>query len=161
MKIVLLTVGKTDAGYWADALADYELRLRRYVPFEHIVVPDVRNARSMPEAQLREAEGVQLLKAIEEGDCCLLLDERGHEFTSTEFAACMEKRLQAQYRRLVFVVGGPYGFSEAVYQRANERIALSRMTFSHQMVRAIFIEQLYRAMTIIRGEKYHHGAVMD
>jgi len=157
MKVVLLTVGKTDAGYWADALADYASRLRHYAPFEILSLPDVRGARSLTEAQQRDAEGVMLLKALDEGDCCVLLDESGQEFTSPMFAAFIEKRLLTACKRLVFVIGGPFGFSEAVYKRAAERVALSRMTFSHQMARAVFAEQLYRAMTILKGERYHHS----
>jgi 23S rRNA (pseudouridine1915-N3)-methyltransferase len=156
MKITLLLVGKTDAGCWDDAFREYQERLRRYVPFETEVIHDVRKGRNLTEAQQKEREGECILNALQAGDCCVLLDEKGTEYTSVQFAAYVEKKMLAAPRRLVFVAGGPYGFSKAVYDAAAERISLSRMTFSHQMIRPFFAEQLYRAMTILRKEPYHH-----
>lgn len=156
MKVILLVVGKTDAGSWNQALEDYAGRLKHYIPFETEVIPDVKNAKNLTEAQQKEQEGGLILKSLQVGDYCVLLDERGKEFTSKQFAAYMDKKMQTVPKRLVFVIGGPYGFSEEVYDRASERMSLSKMTFSHQMIRPIFVEQLYRAMTILRGEPYHH-----
>ncbi len=156
MNIVLLTVGKTDASYWKDALAEYQRRLQHYIPFELQVLPDIKNTKNLTKAEQKNQEGVLIRKALQAGDWCVLLDEQGKEYTSMEFAAYLEKKIQIVSRRLVFVIGGPYGFSDEVYQMASERLSLSKMTFSHQMIRPIFVEQLYRAMTILRGEPYHH-----
>ncbi|MDR0572533.1 MAG: 23S rRNA (pseudouridine(1915)-N(3))-methyltransferase RlmH [Tannerella sp.] len=156
MKVVLLVVGKTDSGSWDRALDDYTGRLKHYIPFETEVIPDVKNVKNMTELQQKEQEGRLILKSLQGGDCCILLDERGKEYTSKQFASYIDKKMQAVPGRLVFVTGGPYGFSDDVYARASERLSLSKMTFSHQMIRPIFIEQLYRAMTILRGEPYHH-----
>jgi 23S rRNA (pseudouridine1915-N3)-methyltransferase len=157
MKVVLLVTGKTNVRWWNEALEDYTGRLRHYIPFEVEVIPDLKHVKNRTEAQQRTQEGVLILKYMQADDFCVLLDEHGREFTSGEFASYMERKMQAGIRRLVFVVGGAYGFSDEVYARAAERIAVSRMTFSHQMIRPLFAEQLYRAMTIIRGESYHHG----
>ena len=156
MKVVLLVVGKTDAGAWNDALAGYSERLKHYIPFETVVIQEMKNVKNGTETQLKEREGRLILKAIGGGDDCILLDERGKQFTSMQFASYMEHKMQSASKRVVFVIGGPYGFSDEVYRRSSEQISLSRMTFSHQMVRPIFVEQLYRAMTILRGEAYHH-----
>lgn len=156
MKVVLLVVGKTDAGSWNDALDDYAGRLKHYIPFETEVIPDVKHAKNRTESQQKEQEGLLILKSLQAGDYCVLLDERGREFSSRQFAAYMDKKMQVVPKRIVFVIGGPYGFSNDVYARASERLSLSKMTFSHQMIRPIFVEQLYRAMTILRGEPYHH-----
>ncbi|BAR49323.1 23S rRNA (pseudouridine(1915)-N(3))-methyltransferase RlmH [Tannerella forsythia] len=156
MNIVLLTVGKTEASYWKEALAEYQRRLQHYVPFELQVLPDIKNTKNLTMSQQKTQEGVLIRKALQAGDWCVLLDEQGKEYTSMEFAAYLEKKIQIVSRRLVFVIGGPYGFSDEVYQIASERLSLSKMTFSHQMIRPIFVEQLYRAMTILRGEPYHH-----
>ena len=156
MKVVLLVVGKTDSGSWNKALDDYIGRLKHYIPFESEVIPDIKNAKNLTESQQKEQEGLLILKFLQAGDCCVLLDERGKEFTSKQFALYIEKKIQTTPKRLVFVVGGPYGFSEDVYSKVIERISLSKMTYSHQMIRPIFAEQLYRAMTILRGEPYHH-----
>ncbi|MDR3193813.1 MAG: 23S rRNA (pseudouridine(1915)-N(3))-methyltransferase RlmH [Tannerella sp.] len=157
MKIVLLMTGKTEATHWKDALEEYRKRLVHYVPFEMEVVPELKNAKNSSEARQKEREGELILGALQTGDTCVLLDERGTEYTSVQFAAYLEKKMQTVSRRLVFVTGGAYGFSEAVYRAAQERISLSRMTFSHQMIRPLFAEQLYRAMTILRNEPYHHA----
>ena len=156
MKVVLLVVGKTDAGSWSKALDDYMGRLKYYIPFKIEVIPDLKKAKSITESQQKEQEGLLILKSLQAGDYCVLLDERGKEVTSKQFASFIDKKMQEVSRRLVFVIGGPYGFSEDVYTKAAECISLSKMTFSHQMIRPIFVEQLYRAMTIIRGEPYHH-----
>lgn len=156
MNIVLLTVGKTEASFWKEALAEYQRRLQHYVPFELQALPEVKNTKNLTKTEQKNQEGVLIRKALQAGDWCVLLDEQGKEYTSMEFAAYLEKKIQIVSRRLVFVIGGPYGFSDEVYQMASERLSLSKMTFSHQMIRPIFVEQLYRAMTILRGEPYHH-----
>lgn len=156
MNIVLLTVGKTEESYWKEALAEYQRRLQHYVPFELQALPEVKNTKNLTMSQQKMQEGVLIRKAMQAGDWFVLLDEQGKEYTSMQFAAYLEKKIQIVSRRLVFVIGGPYGFSDEVYQMASERLSLSKMTFSHQMIRPIFVEQLYRAMTILRGEPYHH-----
>ena len=156
MKIILLVVGKTDSGNWDKALDDYTGRLKHYIPFEADVIPDIKNAKNLTESQQKEQEGLMILKYLQAGDCCVLLDERGKEYSSKQFASYIDKKMQTVPKRLVFVIGGPYGFSDGVYAKVPERISLSKMTFSHQMIRPIFVEQLYRAMTILRGEPYHH-----
>ncbi|AEW19954.1 putative rRNA large subunit m3Psimethyltransferase RlmH [Tannerella forsythia KS16] len=156
MNIVLLTVGKTEASFWKEALAEYQRRLQHYVPFELQALPEVKNTKNLTMSQQKTQEGVLIRKAMQAGDWFVLLDEQGKEYTSMQFAAYLEKKIQIVSRRLVFVIGGPYGFSDEVYQMASERLSLSKMTFSHQMIRPIFVEQLYRAMTILRGEPYHH-----
>ena len=156
MKIGLIVIGKTDARYFVEAIEEYRGRLIHYIPFELEVIPDIKNAKNLSEAQQKEREGELILKALQPGDYLVLLDEHGKEFTSMQFAAYIEKKMHTVPKRLVFVVGGPYGFSEAVYRAASEKISLSKMTFSQQMIRLIFIEQLYRAMTILHGEPYHH-----
>lgn len=155
MKTVLILTGKTTDKDLAASINDYINRIAHYMPFEVIVVPELRQTKSLSEAQQKEREGELIMKMLNPTDTVILLDERGKEFRSVEFATWMEKQ-QQNSRRLVFVVGGPYGFSEAIYKIGKERIALSKMTFSHQMVRLIFVEQLYRACTILRGEPYHH-----
>ncbi len=156
MKVCLLVIGKTDASYMREAIAEYEKRLTRHVPYEMKVLPDVRNARSLTESLQKEREGEMLLEQFRSGDWVVLLDERGRQHTSVEFARYLEQKMLGGVKRLLFVVGGTYGFADKVYRRADDRISLSRMTFSHQMVRMIFIEQIYRAMTILKGEPYHH-----
>ena len=157
MKIQLILIGKTDTSYLMEGIKEYKNRLVHYIPFEMEVLPDIRNTRNLSETQQKEKEGEMILKALQAGDHVVLLDERGKEFTSLQFASYLEKKTLTVAKRLVFVIGGPYGFSEAVYKAASEKISLSQMTFSHQMIRLIFIEQLYRAMTILRGEPYHHS----
>ena len=149
MKIGLIVIGKTDAGYFVEAINEYKNRLTHYIPFEMEVIPDIKNVK-------KEKEGELILKALQPGDYLVLLDEKGKEFTSMQFSTYLEKKMHTVPKRLVFVVGGPYGFSEAVYKAASEKISLSKMTFSHQMIRLIFIEQIYRAMTILNNEPYHH-----
>jgi 23S rRNA (pseudouridine1915-N3)-methyltransferase len=156
MKVILLTVGKTNEINFINSISDYQKRLKFYIPFELIELPELRNTKSLSEEQQKQREGEILLQAIDAADDVVLLDDKGSEFTSMQFSAFMQRKMAGGSKRLVFVVGGPYGFSPAVYSRANGKISLSRMTFSHQMVRLIFVEQLYRAMTILRGEPYHH-----
>lgn len=156
MDIVLLTVGKTTISFVNEAIIEYEKRLKRYVPFSIVSIPDIKNTKSLTEEKQKQAEGEQILQRLSSGDFVVLLDERGKEFTSMEFAEYLQKQMSAGRKRTVFVVGGPYGFSREVYERADGKVSLSRMTFNHEMVRAFFTEQVYRAMTILRGEPYHH-----
>lgn len=156
MKITLLVIGKTDAEYFAKGIAEYSKRLQHYIPFEMVVIPDLKNTKSLTIDQQKEKEGELIVKQLQKGDEMILLDEKGKAFTSVKFADYIAHKMQVVPKRLVFVVGGPYGFSEEVYNLAKEKITLSPMTFSHQMIRLIFTEQLYRAMTILRGEPYHH-----
>lgn len=156
MKINLLVIGKTDAGYFVDAIREYQGRLEHYIPFEMQVLPDIKNTKNLTIDQQKEKEGEQILKNLQAGDYLVLLDERGKEFSSLQFATYIEKKTHTVAKRLVFLIGGPYGFSDAVYNKASEKISLSKMTFSHQMIRLIFVEQLYRAMTILNNEPYHH-----
>lgn len=155
MIISLLCVGKTDSKEISSLLEDYEKRLRHYIRFERIELPDVKRKNLSP-AQQKSAEAELLLKKLSPPDQVILLDEKGKEFRSVEWSAQLESKMIQGTKRLVFLVGGPYGFDEQIYQRADSKISLSRMTFSHQMVRLFFIEQLYRAFTIIRNEPYHH-----
>ena len=156
MKIALVVIGKTDAGYFVEAINEYKNRLSHYIPFEMEVIPDIKIVKNLSESQQKEKEGELILKSIQPGDYLVLLDEKGKDFTSMQFSAYIEKKMHSVPKRLVFVVGGPYGFSDAVYNAAKEKISLSKMTFSHQMIRLIFIEQIYRAMTILNNEPYHH-----
>ena len=156
MRINLLTVGKTDIAWVRTGLDTYVSRICRYMPFSLVETPELRNTASLGREQIKAREGELLLKHVRPSDFVVLLDERGKEFTSKDFSSFIEKKMQTVAKRLVFVVGGPYGFSEDVYQRANEKISLSKMTFPHDLIRLIFTEQLYRACTIIRGEPYHH-----
>lgn len=156
MKVVLLAIGKTDAKYFVEAIKEYEKRLVHYIPYEMEVIPDIKNTKNLSEEQQKIKEGELILKALQTGDYLVLLDDKGKEYTSMKFAQYIEQKMHVVPKRLVFAIGGPYGFSEDVYFRANEKLTLSRMTFSHQMVRLIFVEQLYRAMTIINNEPYHH-----
>jgi len=155
MKTELILVGRTVSKEFSKLIADYSERITHYMPFSITVIPELKNTKSLSEEQQKTAEGELILKQIQPSDSVVLLDERGREPRSIELASWLEKK-QSTARRLVFVIGGPYGFSPAVYQRANEQLSLSRLTFSHQMVRTIFLEQLYRACTIIKGEPYHH-----
>ncbi|MDE5637323.1 MAG: 23S rRNA (pseudouridine(1915)-N(3))-methyltransferase RlmH [Alistipes sp.] len=156
MTIELVVVGKTDSREVESIVAEYSKRINRYCRFSTTVLPDLRNTKSLSEAQQRAAEGEAILRQTAPGDFVALLDERGEEFRSTQFAAWMQKRMNSGTRRLVMVIGGPYGFSETVYARADAKVSLSKMTFSHQIVRAIFAEQIYRAFTILNNEPYHH-----
>ena len=156
MKIKLLSVGKTEEPYLKDGVAIYEGRMKRYLPYEHIVLPALKNAKNMPIEEQKKKEGEMILQSVASSDMVLLLDEAGKEYTSVEFAAMLRQQMNSGLKNLIFVIGGPYGFSAEVYKRANGKLSLSRMTFSHQMVRLFFTEQLYRAMTILNNEPYHH-----
>lgn len=156
MKIILLTVGKTDVKWVREGLDLYASRLSHYIPFSLEEMPELKGTASLSQEQIKEKEGALILKAVSPADRLILLDERGKELRSVEFAAWIQSLLSARGKNIVFAVGGAYGFSKAVYSRSDGMISLSKMTFSHQMVRTIFAEQLYRAFTIIKGEPYHH-----
>ncbi|MDE7123821.1 MAG: 23S rRNA (pseudouridine(1915)-N(3))-methyltransferase RlmH [Alistipes sp.] len=156
MLIELIVIGKTDSKEVASLVEMYGKRVNRYCRFRVTVLPDVRNTRSLTARQQSALEGEAILRQIADGDCMILLDERGEEMRSVEFAHWLQKRMNSGTKRLALVIGGPYGFSDEVYARADGRLSLSRMTFSHQIVRAIFAEQIYRAFTILRNEPYHH-----
>jgi len=155
LRVSLITVGKTDIKWVSEGLEVYSSRLRHYIPFEIREIPELKNVSAMSQEQIRMAEGKLILKLIKDSDDVILLDEHGKEFRSIEFADYLQKKFN-RGRDIVFVVGGAYGFSYEVYSRSNSKLSLSKMTFSHQMVRTIFVEQLYRALTIIKGESYHH-----
>ena len=156
MNIELIVTGKTDSPEVEALTAMYARRVNRYCRFDIAVLPDVRNTKSLSEQQQRTAEGRTLLGRIGDGDFLALLDERGDEMRSVDFAVWLQKRRNSGTRKLVLAIGGPYGFSDEVYARADARVSLSKMTFSHQIVRAIFAEQIYRAFTILNHEPYHH-----
>jgi len=156
MKIIVLMMGKTNVKPVAELITDYTNRLKHYISTEIIIIPELKNTKNLNEIEQKEKEGALILKHIDKTDEVILLDEKGKMLSSVEFAALIEKRNTEATKRMIFVVGGAYGFSQEVYNRADGLISLSRMTFPHQLVRAIFMEQLYRAMTIIRGEPYHH-----
>ncbi|MEI7525622.1 MAG: 23S rRNA (pseudouridine(1915)-N(3))-methyltransferase RlmH [Mariniphaga sp.] len=156
MKILLLTIGNTDKKYIKEGIDDYIKRLSFYIPFETRVIPDLKNRNALSVDLQKEKEGQLIMNQVQTGDYLILLDERGTEFTSVEFSKWIEKRMIAGIRQIVFIIGGPYGFSKLIYQRSDFKISLSQLTFSHQMVRLIFVEQVYRAMTIIKNEPYHH-----
>lgn len=156
MKICLLVVGKTDEAYLQKGTEIFLKRIPHYLPFEMKVIPDIKNTKNLSPEQQKEREGESILQQLAPSDELILLDECGAEFTSVTFAQFLERKMLSGIKRLVFVVGGPYGFSDRVYSRSNSSLSLSKMTFSHQMVRLIFAEQLYRALTILKGEPYHH-----
>lgn len=156
MKITLLVVGKTTDNNINVLIDNYLARLKFYTDFTIQVIPELKNAKNMRQEEQKEKEGDLILKQLEDADDIILLDEHGKEYTSVAFSEEINKRALSGKRKVYFVVGGPYGFSKKVYQRANSLISFSKMTFSHQMIRLFFVEQLYRAMTIIRGEPYHH-----
>ncbi len=156
MKILLLVIGKTDDEYLVTGIKKYVDRLGHYASFEMKELPDPRNRKTLSEEQQKKTESLLLLQQLQPADQVVLLDENGKQFTSVAFSENLEKQLASGAKRLVFVIGGPYGFAQEVYDRANAKMSLSPMTFSHQMVRLIFVEQLYRAFTILKGEPYHH-----
>lgn len=156
MEIELMTVGKTTSKIIIAGIEEYTKRLRHYIPYSINMLPDVRNAGKLKADQQKEAEGEMILSKLSASDFVVLLDERGKEYTSMEFSAFIERQMVAGRKKVVFVVGGPYGFSQAVYDRADSKLSLSKMTFNHEMVRLFFTEQIYRAMTILRNEPYHH-----
>ncbi len=156
MKILFLMIGKTVDKRLTTLIDEYAERVKHYMPFDMEVIPELKNTKVLSAEQQKEKEGELLQKQLRDGDYIVLLDEGGKELRSIEFAVYLEKKQSQVARRLVFVVGGPYGFSPTLYKLAKEKISLSKMTFSHQMIRLFFVEQLYRAMTILRGEPYHH-----
>ncbi|WP_285058981.1 23S rRNA (pseudouridine(1915)-N(3))-methyltransferase RlmH [Pedobacter ginsengisoli] len=156
MKITLLVVGKTEDRYLIEGIDKYLNRLKHYIGFNMIVIPDVKNTKNLSEAQQKSREGELILKHIGNADTVILLDEKGKKYTSVLFANYLNKQMIGSVQHVIFVIGGPYGFDESVYKRANGSMSLSDMTFSHQMVRLFFVEQLYRAFSILKGEPYHH-----
>ena len=155
MKTILIQVGKTVNKHFQAGISDYVERIGHYMPFEVVTIAELKNTRNLTEEQQKQTEGELILKQLQPADTVVLLDEHGREYRSIDFARWLQQKQQTA-RRLVFVIGGPYGFSPSVYQRANEQLSLSKMTFSHQMIRLNFTEQIYRACTIIKGEPYHH-----
>lgn len=155
MKTILIVVGKTVNKIFQTGINDYTNRIGHYMPFSIITIPELKNTKNLTIDLQKKKEGELILKEIQPTDTIILLDEKGTEFRSTEYAKWLKQK-QSISRRLIFIIGGSYGFSKEIYERANEKISLSKMTFSHQMVRLIFVEQLYRACTILKGEPYHH-----
>lgn len=155
MKTILILVGKTTDKHFLAGIGDYVERIGHYMPFELVTIPELKNTKSLTEEQQKVQEGELILRQLQTSDTVVLLDEHGRELRSVEFARWLEHKRNTA-RRLVFIIGGPYGFSPAVYARASEQLSLSKMTFSHQMIRLVFTEQVYRACTIIKGEPYHH-----
>ena len=156
MKILLLAVGRTVEKHYITAVNDYLERTKHYISFDIEIIPELKNTKNLSTELQKEKEGELILRALQPGDTAILLDEHGKEFRSVEFASWIERKMHVVHKRLVFIIGGPYGFSPSVYNAAQEKISLSKMTFSHQMVRLIFVEQLYRAMTILNNSPYHH-----
>ncbi|MCH7413000.1 23S rRNA (pseudouridine(1915)-N(3))-methyltransferase RlmH [Belliella sp. R4-6] len=156
MQIKLIAVGKTDSKEIQSLIEEYIKRLGFYIKFELEIIQDLKNTKSLSEDSQKEKEGELILKKLQTSDDLVLLDENGKQYGSVDFSDIVQKKMNSGLKQLVFVIGGPYGFSDAVYQRANSKLSLSKMTFSHQMVRVFFIEQLYRAFTILRNEPYHH-----
>lgn len=156
MKIKLLAIGKTDDKDLQNLILMYQNRLKHYIKFELVIIPDIKKAKNLSENQQKEKEGELILKQLQSADELVLLDEKGKEFRSIEFSKYLQKKMNSGIKQLVFVIGGPYGFSDTVYKKAKGKISLSKMTFSHQMVRLFIVEQIYRAFTIIKNEPYHH-----
>ncbi|CAM4297970.1 23S rRNA (pseudouridine(1915)-N(3))-methyltransferase RlmH [Zobellia nedashkovskayae] len=156
MTIKLIAIGKTDSKALLQLISEYENRLKHYVKFELEIIPDIKNTKNLSETQQKEKEGVLILKNLTNTDVLVLLDENGKQFSSVDFSGYLQKKMNAGLKQLVFVIGGPYGFSTDVYNKAQGKISLSKMTFSHQMVRLFVVEQVYRAFTILRNEPYHH-----
>ena len=156
MKIKLIVVGKTNAKYLLEGEREYEKRLLHYINFEEIIILDVKQSGKLSESEIKKKEGQLILAKLENSDHVILLDDKGKSYSSVEFADFLQQKMISSLKSLVFVVGGAFGFSDEVYQRANSKVSLSKMTFSHQMIRLIFKEQLYRGFSILRGEKYHH-----
>lgn len=156
MKIELWQIGKTAFGYLDEGVDIYQKRLKHYTSFEILTIPDLKKRKHLSEQQIKEKEGEIILKKIEKSDFIILLDERGKTYTSLHFSKYIDKLQQQAHKRVIFLIGGAYGFSESIYQRANTKVSLSSMTFSHQMIRLFFVEQLYRAFTILNNEPYHH-----
>jgi len=156
MKITFILNGKTEDIYLINGISQYESRLKHYISFETIVIPALKNTQALSVEQQKQKEGELILKYVQSSDKFILLDENGKDYDSIGFSSFVQQQMNSGIKNLVFVVGGPYGFSEQIYKRANAKVSLSKMTFSHQMVRLFFLEQLYRAMTILKNEPYHH-----
>lgn len=156
MKIELAVIGKTSIGYLKQGIDEYIKRLKHYVPFEIKYIDDIKNTKNISEDQQKRTEGAKILSLLDKSDFVVLLDEHGKEYTSMQYSSYIQKRMLSGSKKVVFVIGGPYGFSQEVYDRANDKISFSKMTFNHEMIRLIFTEQLYRAYTIINREPYHH-----
>jgi len=156
VKVKLIVIGKTKSKFLIEGENEYQKRLKHYCKFSELIIPDIKNGGKLSKKELKEKEGNLILECIKDGDYVILLDDKGLKISSTSFAEFLNKKMVSSTNELVFVVGGAFGFCESVYKRANTKLSLSKMTFSHQMVRIIFKEQLYRAFTILKGEKYHH-----
>lgn len=156
MKIELAVIGKTSIGYLKQGIDEYIKRLKHYVPFEIKYIDDIKNTKNISEDQQKRTEGAKILSLLDKSDFVVLLDEHGKEYTSVQYSSYIQKRMLSGAKKVVFVIGGPYGFSQEVYDRANDKISFSKMTFNHEMIRLVFTEQLYRAYTIINHEPYHH-----
>ena len=156
MKIELAVIGKSSIGYLKQGIDEYIKRLKHYVPFEIKYIDDIKNTKNISEDQQKRTEGAKILSLLDKSDFVVLLDEHGKEYTSMQYSSYIQKRMLSGVKKVVFVIGGPYGFSQEVYDRANDKISFSKMTFNHEMIRLIFTEQLYRAYTIINHEPYHH-----
>ncbi|WP_299120133.1 23S rRNA (pseudouridine(1915)-N(3))-methyltransferase RlmH [uncultured Tenacibaculum sp.] len=156
MKIKLLAIGKTDNKNLVQLIDEYQKRLKHYVKFELEIIPDIKNVKNLSEAQQKEKEGQLILSKLQNTDQLILLDDKGKHFTSIEFSQYLQKKMNSGIKQIVLVIGGPYGFSDAIYQKAQGKISLSKMTFSHQMIRLFIVEQIYRGFTILRNEPYHH-----
>jgi 23S rRNA (pseudouridine1915-N3)-methyltransferase len=156
MKIKLLAIGKTDNKHLIQLIEEYQNRLKHYIKFELEVIPDIKNVKNLSEVQKKEKEGALILSKLQNTDDLVLLDDKGKHFTSIEFSQYLQKKMNSGIKKLVLVIGGPYGFSDTVYKKAIAKISLSKMTFSHQMIRLFTVEQIYRAFTILKNEPYHH-----
>jgi len=156
MTIKLLAIGKTDRRPLQELISEYDKRLKHYVKFELEIIPDIKNTKNLSEIQQKEKEGELILKKVKPTDVLVLLDEKGKQYSSLDFSEYLQKKMNSGIKELVFAIGGPYGFSDTVYQKAQGKFSLSKMTFSHQMVRLFVVEQVYRAFTILRNEPYHH-----
>jgi 23S rRNA (pseudouridine1915-N3)-methyltransferase len=156
MKILLLVIGKTDEKYLIEGMDKYRNRLKHYIGFDYEEIPDIKNRKSLSEAQQKKQEGDLILSKINAGDKLVLLDDKGKDYSSIYFSKHLQQQMNSGIKRLVFVVGGPYGFDASVYAKSQGKLSLSKMTFSHQMIRLFMVEQVYRAMTILKNEPYHH-----
>jgi len=156
MQIKLIAIGKTDDKQLLQLIEQYQKRLKHYIKFDIDIIPDIKNVKNLSEAQQKEKEGELILKKVASTDVMVLLDENGKQFSSVEYANYLQKKMNSGIKQLVFVIGGPYGFSNTVYQKAQGKISLSKMTFSHQMIRLFIVEQIYRGFTILKNEPYHH-----
>ncbi len=157
VKIKVICIGKTGKSFLVEGENEYLNRLKHYVPFEKLEIPDIKNAKKLSQEEVKTRESLEILSKIDNSDYLVVLDEKGKEFTSEQFAEYFQKRFNQGGKTMVFIIGGAYGFSAELYARANDKITLSKMTFSHQMIRMLFFEQVYRAMTILKGEPYHHS----